>query len=61
MDRSMTPAVYATGDCLVGYQWEEKHLALQRLDAPLSVGSSHGREAGSVVWLGRGNTLIIVG
>jgi len=35
LDRPMAPAAYVGKDSLVGHQWEEKPLVLQRLDPPV--------------------------
>jgi len=58
MDRPMAPSGYVAEDGVVGHQWEEKPLVLQRLDpnSP-SVGECPGREAGRGGWMGGGTPL----
>ena len=52
----MDPAIYVAEDCFIWHQWEERHLVLWRLDAPVKE-DARGVEWEQVVgweWVGRG-------
>ena len=52
MEGPLAPAAYGVEDGLVGHQWEERPLVLERLNAPMEGNARVGKQE----WVGGGGT-----